>query len=544
MITKMRILAAQINPTIGDLGGNTQKILAALKRARQKKVDIVLFPEMTLSGYFPDDLLLDRAFIAAIEAQLEVIRPETKGLFVALGLPRPNPSGKEKPLLNSAAVFADGKQLGFYDKALLPTYDVFDERRYFEPGHERPVWEYKGKRIGLTICEDVWQHSGQLDGYVNYRIDPVIELKNKKPDLVLNLSASPYYYKRADARLSVFQKVAKTLHCPVVLCNQVGANDQLIFDGHSLFVDAEGVLRQIAKGFAEDDLIVDLAEPCQACPVPAKGIPDLYAALVLGVRDYFHKQGFKKGLVGLSGGVDSALVACIGVEALGAENMLAITMPSRYSSKGSVDDSHLLAKKLGLVLRDISIEPIYREYLQLLEPLFAGRSPDETEENMQTRIRGMILMAFSNKFGSILLNTSNKSELAMGYSTLYGDMAGGLGVLQDVTKMHVYQLAKYAGIPASILQKVPSAELRENQTDFDTLPRFEILDPILEDYLEERFTPEEIALRRKQPLALVQQIVQTIHRAEYKRRQAPIGLRVTQKAFSKGRVVPIVQKWR
>lgn len=541
----MRILAAQINPTIGDLDGNTRKVLDAIHRAKKDKADVIFFPELTLTGYFPDDLLLDKDLINACAKKLEVIRAETKGLFAAVGLPRWNEKGKEKPLFNSVAVLIDGKLAGFKDKTLLPTYDVFDERRFFEPGTEQPIWEYKGKRIAITICEDVWQHSGHLDGYTNYRCDPVIQLKDKKPDLVLNLSGSPYYYKRTDVRLSTFQAVAKTLHCPVILCNQVGVNDQLVFDGHSLYVDQDGKLLQMAKGFAEDDLIVDLDAPKKHTVHAPNPIKDLYSALVLGVRDYLHKQGYKKGLLGLSGGIDSALVACIAKEALGAENVLAITMPSRYSSKGSVDDSVELAKRLKIELRHISIESIFKEYLSLLEPMFKGLPLNETEENLQTRIRGMILMAFSNKYGHLVLNTGNKSEMAMGYCTLYGDMAGGLGVLHDVTKLQIYKLAEFVGvIPESIVKKVPSAELKENQKDTDILPPFEILDPIIEDYIEERMTPEEIALKRNQPLDFVRTIVRKIHCAEYKRRQAPISIRVTAKAFSKGRIVPIVQKWR
>jgi NAD+ synthase (glutamine-hydrolysing) len=540
----MRILVAQINPTVGDLKGNSRKIKDVLQRAREKKVDVVLFPELTLSGYFPDDLLLDRSFINAIAHELEGIEPETKGLFVAIGLPRWNGSGKEKPLYNSAAIFADGKLLGYKDKALLPTYDVFDERRYFEPGGEAPIWEYKGKRIAVTICEDVWQHAHLLEGYTDYKRDPVLELKEKSPDLVLNLSASPYYFQRKEMRVSVFQKVARTLRCPVVLCNQVGANDQLIFDGHSLYLNERGDLVQIAKGFVEDDLLVDLKNEPKKIKIVEEPIEDLYTALVLGVRDYFQKQGFKKALLGLSGGIDSALVACIAKEALGAENVLALTLPSRYSSKGSVADSEVLAKNLGIALQSISIESIHQEYLSLLIPLFQDPLLNLTEENLQPRIRAMILMAFSNQTGALLLNTSNKSEMAMGYSTLYGDMAGGLAVLQDVTKLRVYQLARHLKIiPQAILEKVPSAELKEDQTDFDTLPPFEILDPILEDYLEKGLSLSEIAKNRIQPLTLVQEIIHKVHLNEYKRRQAPIGLRVTQKAFSKGRIVPIVQKW-
>jgi NAD+ synthase (glutamine-hydrolysing) len=538
----MRVLAAQINQTIGDFEGNTRRVIEALRRARQKKADIVLFPELTICGYFPDDLLLDPAFIDACAAQLEFIRPETKGLFAAVGLPRWNESGKEKPLYNSVAVLADGKLLGYKDKTLLPTYDVFDERRFFEPGGEELIWEYQGKRIAITICEDAWQH-GKIVGYSNYYSDPILELQKKKPDLLLNLSGSPYSFRRGEARLSVFQAAAKTLRCPVIFCNQVGANDQLVFDGHSLHIDEKGKLIQSARGFVEEDLLVDLNASSTSRPVSSNSLADLYSALVLGVRDYFHKQGFKKGLVGLSGGIDSALVACIGKEALGAENMLAITMPSRFSSSGSVDDSFQLAQVLGIEIQKIPIESIFQEYLHLLEPLFGKRPFDETEENLQSRIRGMILMAFSNKFGHLLLNAGNKSEMAMGYCTLYGDMAGGLGVLHDVTKLHVYELAKHIGIiPQAILDKPPSAELRENQTDLDTLPPFEILDPIIEDYIEERLSPAAIAAKRNQPLAFIQQLIHRMHAAEYKRRQTPISIRVTQKAFSKGRLVPIVQK--
>lgn len=541
----MRILAAQINPTIGDLEGNTRKVVKALRRAKEKKVDVVLFPELVLCGYFPDDLLLDRSFIDGTYEKLEIIRPDTEGMFVVLGLPRWNSSGKEKPLYNSAAVFADGKLLGFKNKTLLPTYDVFDERRYFEPGGAEEIWEYRGKRISVTICEDVWEHSQVLGGYSNYHRDPVEEIKKLKPDLVLNLSGSPYYFQRSDQRLSVFQAVAKTLHCPVVLCNQVGANDQLVFDGHSLYVDEMGRLIQIAKGFAEEDLIIDLNVVKHPIQLEDRSIQDLYSALVLGVHDYFHKQGFKRALIGLSGGIDSALVTCIAKDALGSKNVLAITMPSRYSSRGSVDDSVELAEKLGVELRTIPIEGVFKSYLSLLEPMFHGLPLNETEENLQSRIRGMILMAFSNKFGHILLNTGNKSEMAMGYCTLYGDMAGGLGVLHDVTKLQIYKLAKQIGIiPEAILKKAPSAELKENQTDLDVLPPFEILDPILEDYIEKRLNPEEIARKRGQPIEWVLELIRKIHLAEYKRRQAPIGIRVTEKAFSKGRIVPIVQKYR
>ena len=543
----MKVLAAQLNPTIGDLGGNTQKVIDALTRARGK-ADVVLFPELTLTGYPPEDLLLDGGFIDAVQLKLDAIAPFTRGFFVAVGLPRRNPSKKEKPLYNSAAIFIDGKLAGYKNKTLLPTYDVFDERRYFQPGdEEQPIWEYLGRKIAVTICEDVWQHSHSA-GYTDYICDPIVNLARKSPDLLLNLSASPYYFERKDFRLSVFEAAARTLACPAILCNQVGANDQLIFDGNSLFLNEKGELIQLAKGFTEDDLLVDLDTHACPCQLPKNGVKDLYSALVLGVRDYFQKQGFEKAILGLSGGIDSALSACIAVEALGAQNVTALSLPTRYSSEGSLSDAQHLARNLGIELQKIDIDPIFQNYLDLLKPFFGGRPHDLAEENLQSRIRAMILMAFSNKFGSILLTTGNKSEMAMGYTTLYGDMAGGLGVLQDVTKLRVYQLAAHVNrqgaiIPEAILKKEPSAELRPNQKTTEAIHLFETLDPILEDYIERRISLEEIAEKRGVSLEFVRSIAGRVHQAEYKRRQAPIGLRVSRKAFTKGRNIPIVQKW-
>ena len=543
----MKILSAQINPTVGDLEGNLKKVVDGLDRGRKKGADVILFPELTLTGYFPDDLLLESSFIDAVEEKLEVIAPLTKGIFAVIGLPRRNPSGKEKPLYNSAAIFIDGKLQGFKDKTLLPTYDVFDERRYFEPGTNEPIWEYLGHRIAVTICEDVWQHSGKLE-YTSYQTDPVEELQKKRPDLVLNLSGSPYSFRRKEVRLAVFQAVAQTLHCPLILCNQVGGNDQLIFDGYSFFLDEKGELIQLAKGFVEDDLLIDLNTHACHSYRPDDGIQDLYSALCLGVRDYFHKQGFQKGLLGLSGGIDSALVLCIAKDALGPENVLALSLPSRFTSAQSQSDAELLAKNLSVELKTIPMDSMFQNYLNLLHQPLGTMPMNETAENLQARIRGMILMAFSNALGMILLNTGNKSEMAMGYTTLYGDMAGGLGVLLDVTKLRIYALAAYVNredeiIPRSIIERTPTAELRENQTDFDTLPRFELLDPLIEDYLEELLSPQEISAKRNLPLEEVLRLTKKMDLAEYKRRQAPIGIRVTERAFGKGRVVPIVQKW-
>ncbi len=539
--------ATQINPIVGDVEGNVQKVLHGIERARQNQANVVIFPELTLLGYSPQDLLLDHRMIDRAERALQEIAPATKGLFVAVGTVRKNPTHKEKPLFNTVAVFIDGSLHGFKDKILLPDYDVFDERRFFEPGGKAPIFSYLGARIGITICEDAWQHAGGV-GYSDYRRDPIEELAAEKIDLMLNLSASPYYYKRQDVRIATFSRGAKSMRCPVVMCNQVGANDQIVFDGRSLWVNGKGELVAMAKGFVEDDLLANLSTESGPMPVPVDGVQDLFSALVLGVRDYFHKQGFSQAILGLSGGIDSAVTAVIAVAALGKENVQVYNMPSRFSSESGKKDAARLAKNLGILIHSIPIDSLFQQYLDLLAPFFAGRKENITEENLQSRIRGMLLMAFSNKLGSIVLVTSNKSETAMGFSTLYGDMAGGLGVLQDVTKTNVYRLAEYINaekevIPSSILSKTPSPELRAGQTAFDRLPPFDRLDPILEDYLEGRLSPKEMATKRGEPIAFVDEIIQKIHAAEYKRRQAPIGIRVTPKAFSRGRIVPIVQKW-
>jgi NAD+ synthase (glutamine-hydrolysing) len=543
----MRILVAQLNPVIGDFEGNTRKIIQAIDHARSKQADLVLFSELALCGYPPEDLLLHRSFVDAGQKYLEKIIQASKGLMVIVGLVRRNLAKGEKSIFNSAAIVHDGKLLGFADKQLLPTYDVFDERRYFEPGSKTQLWELKGKKIGVMICEDIWQHAGYVDD-TNYAHDPVLDLQSLKPDLVLNLSSSPYQFQKPSTRVKVCAKCAKTLNCPVILCCQVGANDQLVFDGYSLYVDREGQLSQVAKGFEEDEMLIDLDAPALPCSFSYDPVKDLYQALVLGVRDYFHKQGFEKGCLGLSGGIDSALVACIAVDALGKENVLAITMPSRYSSPGSVSDSEVLSRHLEIELLNIPIEKPFQAFLDLLNPYFQGKALDITEENMQARIRGMILMAISNKFGYIVMSTGNKSELGLGYCTLYGDMCGGLGVISDVTKQQVYTLARWLNrekevIPKSIIDKVPSAELRPNQKDTDSLPEYDIVDKVLQGYVEEYLSPEEIAQKYAIPLDVVADLVRRIHRAEYKRRQAAPGIRVSKKAFRVGRRYPIVQGW-
>jgi len=543
----MRILVSQLNPTIGNLEGNTNKILQTLERARMLAVDIVLFPELTICGYPPEDLLLHPSFIDAIDQCLERIVHASYGIAAVVGLPRRNLQAQGKPLYNSAAIIEDGKLIGYQDKWLLPTYDVFDERRYFEPGGTMQVWNFKGKKAGVNICEDIWQHAGFISG-TRYPRDPVLELLPYKPDFLLNLSASPYQFQKPDVRVSVCAKAAKTLKCPVILCCQVGANDQLVFDGYSVYVDKEGHLRQLGKGFAEDDMVIDLDAAACPCEFHYDQMHDLYRALVLGLRDYFHKSGFRQGCLGLSGGIDSALVACIAVDALGKENVLAINMPSRYSSKEAIADAKALAKTLGIEYKEIPIEGPFQDYLELLQPLFAGKGPDTTEENLQSRIRGMILMAVSNKLGYVVMSTGNKSEMGMGYCTLYGDMAGGLSVISDVTKTQVYSLCRWINrdreiIPLGTIERPPSAELRPDQKDSDSLPDYAIVDTVLQAYVEDYLSPQEIAQKYNLSFELVIDLVRRIHRAEYKRRQGAPGIRVTKKAFRVGRRYPIVQGW-
>jgi NAD+ synthase (glutamine-hydrolysing) len=545
----MRVLVAQKNFTVGDMEGNAKKILASIRAAKTKHADIVLFSELALCGYPPEDLLLHPSFLDAQEKYLERIIAASQGLLVVVGTIRRNQNQGEKPILNSAAVICDGTLLGFEDKQLLPTYDVFDERRYFEPGGASKMWEYKGKKIAILICEDMWQHAGyEYIAYTKYAQDPVEALKGQQIDVLLNLSSSPFQFQKPHMRIKVCSESCRTLHCPVILCCQVGGNDQLVFDGYSLYMDAKCTLRQVAKGFEEDEMLVDLEAKSPPCSFEPDDIEDLYRALVLGVRDYMHKLGFKKGCLGLSGGIDSALVACIAVDALGKDNVLALSLPSRYSSKSSITDAEELAHNLGIALKQVSIDGMYQSILDSLQPLFEGKPEDVTEENVQARLRGITLMAVSNKLGYLLLSTGNKSEMAMGYCTLYGDMAGGLSVISDVTKQQVYALARWINrkgpvIPQAILEKIPSAELKPNQKDTDSLPEYDIVDAVLKSYVEEFRAPEEIARIQQLPLDLVYDLIHRIHSAEYKRRQAPPGIRVSKKAFRVGRRYPIVQKW-
>jgi NAD+ synthase (glutamine-hydrolysing) len=537
----MRIALGQINPIIGNLDHNCAKILEMINQAKAQKIELILFPEMCITGYPPEDFLLLPDFIQAAQAKLEELIPHTKGITAIIGLPRQNPD-KGKPLYNSAAIIHDGRLLGFQDKSLLPTYDVFDEQRYFEPCRMTKIWEIANKRIAVTICEDIWQHSS-LVKETRYHHDPIADLKEEKPDILLNLSASPFALGKMARRMRAGSEAAKTLQCPVYHCNLVGGNDSLIFDGRSYVCDAQGKFTGIAQAFAEELFIahgqnLEKQDEMQL----------LEEALCLGIRDYFQKQGFTKACLGLSGGIDSAVVACLAVKALGATNVLGVSMPSRYTSDSSRKDAQGLAKNLAIEFKEIPIEAPFQSFLDLFEPEFKGLKPDATEENMQSRIRGMILMALSNKKGYIILSTGNKSEMAMGYTTLYGDLCGGLAVLSDVTKHNVYALAQWINrkqeiIPQSTITKAPSAELRPNQKDSDSLPEYDIIDQVVQLYVEEHLPIQEIIKRTGFQSSLVENLIQRIHRNEYKRRQSPPGLRVSEKAFTVGRKFPIVQGW-
>ncbi len=536
------IFIAQINPTVGDFEGNSQKILRSIRAAKEQGADLVLFPEQALLGYPAEDLLLLPAFVEKSAAALDSIVREVHGISVILGLVQP--SNEEKPLYNSAVLIQEGRIVDSYHKRLLPTYDVFTEKRYFAEGKEAKVWEIAGKRVAVTICEDIWPHASEVFE-TDYGVDPVLEIKDV--DLLVNLSASPFSLGKFHRRMNVATTAAKTAGCPVIVCNQVGGNDSLIFDGRSLVVNEKGELLLELAPFEEEGALFELSSTETVHPTQKDPMEKLHDALILGLRDYFQKQGFKKALVGLSGGIDSAVVAVLAKEALGSDHVHALLMPSRYSSEGSIHDSYELVENLELPHDLISIEPLFNTALETTAPYFEGLSPDVTEENMQARLRGLLLMAFSNKFGSLVLSTGNKSELAMGYATLYGDMVGGLAVISDITKQQVYQLARWINrdkeiIPQAIIDKPPSAELRENQLDSDTLPDYTIIDNVLEDYIVGHLSVKEIVERHGYSETLVKELIHRIHQSEYKRRQAAPGLRVSDKAFSAGRRFPIVER--
>ncbi len=559
----MKIALAQINPTVGDFRGNLEKIVAVSRRAAAQGARLTVFSELALCGYPPADFLEKPSFLArcclAVDELAAATRDLPTAVLAGVALPREDADDQSRspatnagcsggrPAVNAAVLLDGGRLLLTQHKRLLPFYDVFDEQRYFAPAGGQQVVELDGVRLAITICEDAWNDKNFWPRRL-YTVDPMEELMRQHPALHINLSSSPFWHGKRAIRRQMLSSIARRDGVPVLLSNQVGGNDSLIFDGSSLALDARGELIAQAASFQEDLLIVDpFAAPSGAPPAPAPVEDDTeaaYRALVLGTRDYVRKCGFQKVLVALSGGIDSALVAVIAAEALGAENVLSVGMPSPYSSAGSIEDSRRLAANLGIRFEVIGISGLFAEFTRALEPMFAECKPDITEENIQSRIRGSLLMALSNKFSALVLTTGNKSEMAVGYCTLYGDMVGALAVIGDLVKTRVYAVCRWINrsgevIPEAILTKPPSAELRPDQKDTDSLPPYEILDPILEAYVERYETPEQIVQAYGFPLELVQRVVRLVERAEYKRQQAAPVLKVTSKSFGMGRRFPI-----
>ena len=544
----MKIALAQIDPTVGDFTGNLEKILAASRRAADSGARLTVFSELAICGYPPADFVEKPSFLARCRTAVEDLAAATRDLPTAVLAGVALPAGRDdvKPAFNAAVLVDRGQLLLEQHKRLLPFYDVFDEQRYFSPSGPQKVVDFEGLRLAVSICEDAWNDKNFWRRRL-YSIDPMEELMRQSPSLHINLSSSPFWHNKRAVRREMLAAIARRDAIPVLMCNQVGGDDSLIFDGSSLAFNARGELIAQAASFQEDLVVVD---PFNASPVPLPEDDETeaaYRALVLGTRDYVRKCGFRKVIVGLSGGIDSALVAAIATEALGQENVIGIGMPSPYSSSGSVDDSRQLASNLGIRFEAISISELFADFNHALAPLFIGLPPDITEENLQPRIRGTILMALSNKLGALVLTTGNKSEMAVGYCTLYGDMVGALAVIGDLVKTRVYAICYWLNrdqekIPAAILSKPPSAELRPGQMDTDSLPPYEVLDPIVEAYVERYETPECIAKERGFPLDLVQQVVRLIERSEYKRQQAAPVLKVTSKSFGMGRRFPIAVK--
>ncbi len=544
----MKIALAQIDPTVGDFTGNLEKIVAASRRAADQGARLTVFSELAICGYPPADFLEKPSFLARCRSAVDELAEATQDLSTAVlaGVALPSDQQDGKPAFNAAVFLDRGRLLLEQHKRLLPFYDVFDEQRYFSPSSPQKVIEFEGVRLAVTICEDAWNDKNFWPRRL-YPVDPMEELMRQHPALHINLSSSPFWHSKRAIRREMLAAIARRDRIPVLMCNQVGGNDSLIFDGSSLALNARGELIAQAASFAEDLVVLD---PFNASPLPAHeedATEAAYRALVLGTRDYVRKCGFRKVIVALSGGIDSALVAAIATEALGAENVIGVGMPSPYSSSGSIDDSRQLAANLGIRFETIGITSLFEEFTHALQPLFGGLKEDITEENIQPRIRGTLLMALSNKFGALVLTTGNKSEMAVGYCTLYGDMVGALAVIGDLVKTRVYAVCNWLNrdqekIPAAILSKPPSAELRPGQMDTDSLPPYEILDPILEAYVERYETPERIAEECGFSLDLVQQVVHLVERSEYKRQQAAPVLKVTSKSFGMGRRFPIAVK--
>jgi NAD+ synthase/NAD+ synthase (glutamine-hydrolysing) len=564
----MRLGLAQINPTVGDVDGNARLIRERIRQARDAGCDLVVLPELCLCGYPPKDLLLQEGFVEACEAVArEIGRTATDGIAAVFGLPRRFDSSSGR-IANALVAYHAGTLLATYDKRLLPTYDVFDEDRYFTPGNSPAVIDSGGLKAGLSICEDLWkgEDAGFAQHYLN-AADPVPALIAAGAGLIINPSASPFVLGKGRKHREILAGHARRHRCFVAAVNQVGGNDDLIFDGHAAAHDPQGRLIAAAPGFREHLLVVDLPNAQPVPHDPLLGAPEeelVFNALVLGTRDYCRKTGFKKAVLGISGGIDSAVTAAIGAAALGPENVTGLVMPGAYSSEHSKSDAYDLAQRLGITHHTVGIDPPLDGFRVAVDPMFASMSlprlgerlPDLTEENTQSRVRGTLLMTFSNRTGAIVLTTGNKSELAVGYCTLYGDMNGGLAVLSDVSKQLVYRVARWlnanpaaAGfqgppIPERSITKPPSAELRPNQTDQDSLPPYDVLDRIIERYIEGRQSPDRIVRETGIDAATVSRMVRLIHLAEYKRKQAAVGLKVTTVAFGSGRRWPIAQGWR
>ena len=543
----MRIALAQINTTVGDVAANEARILESYRRGVAAGADLVILPELALIGYPPRDLLLRPGLAAAGEAALHRLAAQTGATGLLVGHVGRNPSRPGREWTNAASLLANGGVVATRTKTLLPTYDVFDEDRWFEPATENLPVEFRGVKVGITICEDLWNDEDFWPER-RYRPNPAASLVAAGARLILNLSASPWHLGKDTTRLAMLRSLASKHGVPVVYCNLVGGNDELVFDGQSLVLDPHGALLAQADAFAEDFRVLETDTTGGHSPREYADEQLVHDALVLGTRDYLHKCGFKKAVLGLSGGIDSAVVAALAVAALGAENVLGLSLPSQYSSQGSVDDAVSLAHALGIRHETVAIRDAFETVKAGVAPIFAGLAEDTTEENIQARLRGVVLMAMSNKFGSLLLTTGNKSELAVGYCTLYGDMCGGLAVIGDVPKTLVYRLARWINrereiIPEPTITKPPSAELRPNQTDQDSLPPYDILDAILEGYVVEAKSPADL-MAAGLPEAAVRRVVRLIDGAEYKRRQAAPGIKVTTKAFGMGRRIPIAHHWR
>ena len=543
----MKIALGQINPTVGDFSGNAAKHIDFARRAQAAGAGLILFPELSVCGYPPRDLVERSSFVTRNRETAELIATETRGISVICGLVTPAESDTGKSAMNSAALLQDGKIAFLQSKMLLPTYDVFDEMRNFAPAKSQNLFPFCGNQMALTICEDAWNDKLFWPKRL-YTFDPVETLIRAGGNFVLNISSSPFWIGKRELRRDMLASIARQHKVPVALVNQVGGNDSLVFDGSSLVLNPQGEVIAQGRSFEEDLIYFDSKTLTGDIHEQIPGDEaSVYSALVLGTRDYMRKCGFQTAIIGLSGGIDSALTAVIAADAVGPENVIGVGMPGPYSSQGSIDDARALGKNLGIRFELLSINRAFEAYQQTLKEVFAGRKEDVTEENIQSRARGTLLMALSNKLGAIVLSTGNKSELGVGYCTLYGDMVGGLAVISDVPKTLVYRLSHYVNsrspvIPEATLEKPPSAELRPNQKDSDSLPPYEILDAVLEDYVEVAQSAEQIAADHGFDLEVVRRVVRMVDRAEYKRQQAAPGIKISAKAFGYGRRFPIAAK--